>query len=197
MADYNREDHYYKKAKAEGYRSRAAYKLLEIQKKYAFIKPGFKVVDLGAWPGGWMQVASELVGRSGKVVGIDLVPIEEFGQENVKCITGNVCEEQVVKDALAFANGKFDVVLSDMSPKLSGIKEADRAGAVACAELAFWVSEQVLSVGGTLIFKAFKSNEAEEFIRGIRKRFQKLQRIGLDATRKTSNEFYVIGFGFA
>lgn len=191
---YDRKDHFYNLAKSEGFRSRASFKLKELNKKYGLLKPGFKVADLGAWPGGWMQVASQAVGRRGLVVGIDLVEIEDFGQDNVKCITGDVRDDEVIAKAKEMAGGAFDLILSDMSPKLSGIKEVDRYGAVGCAELALWASSQLLKEGGSIVIKVFKSNETEEFIRELRKHFKKVVRSELDSTRKTSNEFYVIGF---
>lgn len=191
---YDRKDHYYNLAKEQGFRSRAAFKLKELNTKYKLIRPGYKVVDLGAWPGGWMQVAAKAVGSRGLVVGIDLVEIEDFGENSVRCITGDVREDSVIQQAKDFAPDGFDLVLSDMSPKLSGIKEVDRYGAVGCAELALWASQQLLRPGGTIVIKVFKSNETEQFIKELRKSFSKVVRSELDSTRKTSNEFYVIGF---
>lgn len=199
MADYDRKDYFYKQAKSQGYRSRAAFKLKELQKKYSIIKPGFKVVDLGAWPGGWMQVSAEIIGLKGKIVGIDLVEIDDFGNDNVKVVVGDVRDEHSLNQAREFIGGEgscFDVLISDMSPKLSGIKEADRAGSVACAELALWAATQLLKKGGNIVMKVFQCNESQEFIRELRKSFTKIARVELDSTRKTSNEFYVVGFGF-
>ena len=194
---YVRKDRYYKLAKTQGFRSRAAYKLKELNDKYKFIKSSSKVLDLGAWPGGWMQVAGGTIGKDGLIVGIDLVEIEQFQEDTVRIIRGDVCDEAVILEAKSYCPNLYDVVLSDMSPKLSGIKEADRARAVGCAELALWASNQLLKNDGTLVIKVFKSNETDEFVRGeMRKSFVKVTRIELDSTRTTSNEFYVIGFGF-
>lgn len=193
---YNRTDHLYKKAKEEGYRSRAAYKLIELNQRFHALTAGARVLDLGAWPGGWLQVASEVVGTDGIVVGIDLVPIEPLPGKNVHLITGNAADPEIQSRAFALAGGKFNAVLSDMSPKLSGIKEADRAATIGCAELALGIAGQTLELGGTLIIKLFKSNEAEQFVKSIRPMFNKVSRSELDATRKTSNEFYVVGSGF-
>lgn len=194
--NYERKDHLYQRAKDEGYRSRAAYKLMELDKKYHLLRSGSKVLDLGCWPGGWLQVASRRIGKSGVAVGIDLVPVESLDVENVRIICGDAREDTIIEQALSFAPQGFDVVLSDMSPKLSGIKEADRAGTVACAELALWAAGRLLRKGGNFVCKVFKGNETEEFIRAARPKFDKLTRSELDATRKTSNEFYVLGFGF-
>ena len=196
MAEYDRQDHYYKQAKLLGFRSRAAFKLKELNQKHKFIKQGFKIVDLGAWPGGWMQVCAQIIGPKGVVVGIDLAQIDEFQQENVHCIVGDVRDEPNLQTALNLAGSKFDVVLSDMSPKLSGIKESDRYTTVAVAELALWACQPLLKKEGTLVIKMFKGNESEEFIRTMRKSFSKVSKAQLESTRKTSTEFYVIGFGF-
>jgi len=192
---YNRKDRFYHQAKSAGYRSRAAYKLIEIDQKYGLLKPGGKVLDLGSWPGGWVQVAAERVGPAGLVVGIDLVQVEEVGYDNVHLLTGDARDESFIATVLAKAGGPFDVVISDMSPKLTGIKEADQAGTVACAELALWLTGQVVRPGGSFVAKVFKGGDTDAFVKAARPLFNKLARVELDSTRKTSNEFYVIGLG--
>jgi 23S rRNA (uridine2552-2'-O)-methyltransferase len=154
------------------------------------------VVDLGAWPGGWLQVAAQKVGSNGLVVGIDLQKIEDFGAANVKLVCGDARDEENLQEMKNLAGGKFDTALSDMSPKLSGIREVDSAGAVGCAELALYIAEQTLKEGGNLVIKLFKSNESEMFVKSMRPMFNKVKRVELDATRSSSNEFYVIGVGF-
>ncbi len=199
---YNRKDHLYQKAKSEGYRSRAAYKLKELQQKYRFIQPGFSVLDLGCWPGGWLQVAGELVTPSGVAAGVDLQPLEDLAQlQNespaIKFVAGDARDAPVQQQLFAFAGGKFDVVLSDMSPKLSGISEVDRSAAVGLAELALAISKKCLKTGGVLVIKVFKGNETEEFYRKLlQPAFEKTVRVELDATRKTSNEFYLFARNF-
>ena len=194
---YKRKDHFYKRAKEEGHRSRSAYKLLELQKRFGLIKPKNYVLDLGCWPGGWLQVALKTVGNEGRVVGIDLVETEDITDSRLKVICGDVADENSVQQAIDAAGREFDVVLSDMSPKLSGIKEADRARAQHCAELALWVADQSLREGGNLVIKAFKSSEADQFVKSVRARFNKLVRAELKSTRKTSNEFFIVGLGFS
>ena len=189
---YNRKDHFYQKAKEEGFKSRAAFKLIELDKKYHLLVPGYKVADLGAWPGGWLQVASERVGAIGIVVGIDLVKIDDLERSNVKTIQGDVRDEAILKSAQELAGGQFDIVLSDMSPKLTGIPEADSVGAVACAELALYAAKLLLKKQGNLVIKVFKNNETEIFVKTCRPLFNKVVRSELDSTRKTSNEFYLI-----
>ena len=190
---YNRKDHLYQKAKDEGYRSRAAYKLLEIQKAYGVISSGDKVLDVGAWPGGWCQVALELIGASGEVVGIDLVPLDPIPDSRFRSITADA---RTVDELFPPDGPLFDSVISDMSPKLTGIKEADQAGTVACAELALYVATQVLKEKGSFVVKVFKGGDVEGFVKTARPMFNKLVRTELKSTRNTSNEFYIIGLGF-
>lgn len=196
MAEYKRKDHLYNKAKEEGYRSRAAYKLIELASKHRIISPGAKVLDLGAWPGGWLQVASSKVGSRGIVVGIDLVEIEPLPNSNIFTIRGDVRDDSTIEEALSIAGGKFDTIICDMAPKLSGIREVDHPQAAACAELAAYVAEKVLSEGGALATKLFKSAEADEFFRSQRSLYQKCDRVGLKATRGSSNEYYFVGLHY-
>jgi len=192
---YKRKDHLYIKAKAEGYRSRAAFKLLELNKKCKLLKNGMWVLDLGCWPGGWMQVAAGKVMPGGGVVGIDLTEMENLNLAGATTITGDARSEGNIAAAMQQAGGRFDLVLSDMSPKLSGVKSADRAAAQACAELALFVSQRALKPGGNMVIKVFKSQESEQFVKLARPMFNKLMRKELASTRKTSNEFYVVGLG--
>lgn len=193
---YERKDHLYEKAKDTGLRSRAAFKLSEIDKKFKIFKRGFKILDLGAWPGGWLQVAGEAVGSEGLVVGIDLKQIEDLALSNIKVLCGDVREESLIQEALRIAGAQFDVLLSDMSPKLTGVREIDQIACVGCAELALWGASLTLKSGGTFIAKVFKSQETEGFVKSTRPLFNKLVREELDSSRKTSNEFYLIGLGY-
>ncbi len=192
-SEYNRKDHLYHKAKDEGYRSRAAYKLLEIQQSYKAIPQGAHVLDVGAWPGGWTQVALELVGPKGFVTGIDLQALDPLDDPRCKLIAGDARD---LEEILGYPGPCFDSVISDMSPKLTGIKEADQAGTVGCAELALYVAQQLLKKDGSFIVKVFKGGEVEGFVKSARPMFNKLIRSELKSTRATSNEFYVIGLGF-
>lgn len=193
---YNRKDHLYNQAKGQGYRSRAAYKLIEVDQKYHLLKKGYKVLDLGAWPGGWLQVCAQGVGSSGLVVGIDLEQIEAFREPNIKVLTGDVSSDSVIAEALEIAHSRFDLLLSDLSPKLTGIRELDQANVMRCAETAYSVAERTLKPGGNFVVKVFKHQDIEEFVRRIRAVFNKLIRTELDASRSSSNEFYVVGLDF-
>lgn len=192
--NYDRKDYLHQRAKEEGYRSRAAYKLIELNKKYRFLLPGNKVLDLGCWPGGWMQVASAAVGERGRVVGVDLVEPEPLNLGNATFIQGDMLDSETVQKAISAAGGSFDVVLSDMSPKLSGIPEVDRNGVVHLAQAALEVARSTLSRKGTFVAKLFKGNETEQFVKSVRPLFNKVLRCELDATRKSSNEYYLIAF---
>ncbi len=193
---YERKDHFYKKAKSEGVRSRAHFKLEELDKKYHLIKSGDYVLDLGAWPGGWLEYISRRVGEKGLGVGIDLAAIEGFSGTNIKVITGDVRDEECLRTAMAFAPHGFNAVLSDLSPKLSGIKEADRAAAAGLAETALWIAGQCLREGGSFVAKVFMSAEAQQFVQQVRSMFNVCKREELQSSRKTSTEFYVVGVGF-
>lgn len=193
MSEYNRKDHLYQKAKEEGYRSRAAYKLIEVQDAYKIIKSGNSVLDVGAWPGGWTQVALNYVGESGSVTAIDLQALDPIDDPRCKLIAGDARD---LEQILGTSEPSFDVVVSDMSAKLTGIKEADQAAAVGCAELALYVAQQNLKQGGNFLVKVFKGGDVEGFVKSTRPMFNKLLRSELKSSRNTSNEFYVIGLGF-
>ncbi len=192
-SQYNRKDHLYQKAKEEGYRSRAAYKLIELQQSHKLIHTGDHVLDVGAWPGGWTQVALEFVGPTGTVTGIDLVEMEPINDPRCTLITGDARD---LSSYLESPEMRFDVVMSDMSHKLTGIKEADQAAIVGIAELARYVAQENLKKGGNFVVKVFKGNEVEGFVKSTRPMFNKVLRSELKSTRNTSNEFYVIGLGF-
>jgi 23S rRNA (uridine2552-2'-O)-methyltransferase len=199
---YNRKDHLYQRAKEQGYRSRAAFKLKELQAAHRLIPKGGSVLDVGAWPGGWCQVALECIGPldrdgqskggPGEVWGIDLQEIEPLADPRCHLITGDARDLGLLlpRDGM-----KFDAVISDMSPKLTGIREVDQAATVGCAELALWVARSYLKVGGNFVAKVFKGNETEIFVRSLRPFFNRVVRSELDSTRGTSNEFYVVGLG--
>ena len=193
---YQRKDAFYKKAKAAGYRSRAAYKLLERNRAWRFVRRGDRVIDLGAWPGGWLQVASAAVGPSGRVVGIDLVRPDPLPEANVHLIHGDANDPSRQREMLDVLGGPADVVLSDMAPKLSGVRETDEARAAELSRLALHSCAKLLEPGGTLFLKTFMNAERQAFVAELRAAFEKVQNTRPEATRKGSAEIYVLAGGY-
>jgi 23S rRNA (uridine2552-2'-O)-methyltransferase len=193
---YNPHDRYYKKAKHEGYRSRAAYKLLELQQRYRLLRPGDKVVDLGAAPGGWLQVAAKVVGQKGKVIGIDLQQMRPFSDGQIVLVHGDISAGEIQSKIAELLGGTADTVISDMAPKLSGIRDADIARAVELNRLALAVAVRLLRPGGSLLIKSFMSNELQQLTAELKKEFSDVQRTKPEATRQGSSEFYFVAKGF-
>ncbi len=192
---YQRKDAFYARAKGAGYRSRAAYKLVELARRYQLIRRGDHVVDLGAWPGGWLQVAAELTGAQGRVVGVDLQPIQSLPPP-VTTIVGDAGEAAVQAAVRERCGGRVDVVLSDMAPKLSGVRDRDIAQSVALAEAALATAEQLLGAGGRLLIKLFTAPEADAVVAAARRRFQSVKLTRPEATRKGSAEMYLVCTAF-
>ncbi|MGE4089899.1 MAG: RlmE family RNA methyltransferase [Candidatus Binatia bacterium] len=193
---YDRKDSFYKKAKQEGYRSRAAYKLLELHKEFRLFKPGDRVVDLGAWPGGWTQVAAPFVGKQGRVVGIDLMAIDPLPVANVTFLQGDTTDPAQQEQILTLLEGKADLILSDMAPKLSGIRETDEARAMELVHAAFACAQTLLRPGGALLLKVFMGPDYKRFLAELRIRFATVKATRPEATRKGSAETYVYATGF-
>jgi len=193
---YNPRDSYYKKARQEGYRSRAAYKLLELQQRYRLLKPGDAVVDLGAAPGGWLQVAAKIVGQNGKIIGVDLQTIESFRERNIILLQGDMASAEIQAQIKARLNGPVDCVLSDLAPKLSGIRDADMARCLELNQAALNVAVQLLRPSGSLLIKSFISEDLQSFTAELKKYFSAVQRTKPDATRQGSSEFYFYAKGF-
>ncbi len=189
-------DVYVQRAKSEGYRSRAAYKLLEIAARDKLLKPGMVVVDLGAAPGGWSQVARTQVEARGLVFALDLLAMEPL--PGITFLQGDFREDAVV-DALAglLAGRKIDLVLSDMSPNISGIVMSDQARAMYLAELALDFAAKHLKHGGNLLVKVFQGSGFEEFLRQMRAQFRSVVTRKPEASRGRSSELYLLGKGHA
>ena len=184
-------DEFVKKAQKEGYRSRAVYKLLEIVEKKAIIRNGDKVLDLGAAPGGWSQVAAKLVGSQGKVVASDILPIELI--DGVDFLQGDFTEQSVYDDLLVMTDGaKVDVVLSDMAPNMSGQLSVDQPKSMYLAELAIEMAIKTLNPGGSFVVKVFQGDGFDVFVQNAKKAFKKVSVIKPKASRPRSKEVYLL-----
>jgi 23S rRNA (uridine2552-2'-O)-methyltransferase len=188
--NYKLRDTYYKKAKQQGYRSRAAYKLLELQERFRIFKAGQLVVDLGAAPGGWIQVAAKLVGPSGKVVGVDLQAIEPFHQKNIISVQGDITTPETEQRIMEYLGRPADSVISDVAPKLTGIRDTDEARSLELNRTALEVAKRLLRAGGSFLIKSFVSEELGIFCAELEKQFRSVQRTRPDASRKGSSEIY-------
>lgn len=194
---YNRHDSFYKRAKQDGFRSRAAYKLLELQQRYRLLRAGDAVVDLGAAPGGWLQVVSRIVGPKGKIVGVDLQAIQPLHERNVILLQGDMTSADIQKKIKDLLAGPADCVLSDLAPKLSGIRDADTARCLELNQIALRTAVELLRPGGSLLIKSFISDELHRFTAEIKKHFSDVQRTKPEATRQGSSEFYFVATRFA
>ena len=184
-------DVYVQRAKAEGYRSRAVFKLMEINERDRLLKPGMTVVDLGAAPGGWSQYAARAVGRSGRVIALDILAIDPLS--NVEIIQGDFREEPVLHELIARVGERgADLVLSDMAPNTSGIDAVDQPRAMYLAELALDLAGQVLKPGGSLLVKLFQGVGFDEFVRECRRRFGRVVTRKPKASRARSREVYLL-----
>ena len=191
-----KKDFFHKKAKIEGYRSRAAYKLLQANQSHHFIKQGDYVIDLGCAPGGWLQVTSKLVGLKGKVLGVDLKPIKPLNLPNVQFLVGDVSNKEPPKKILDLMGGKVDVVLSDLSPKISGVWELDHARQIDLANSALNIAKLTLKKGGFFFVKVFDGPYLKEFIDKMKKDFFEVKILKPKASRPESAELYLLGKKF-
>jgi 23S rRNA (uridine2552-2'-O)-methyltransferase len=189
-----RKDHYYNKAKQEGYRTRSAYKLKQLDEDAGLFGPGNTVVDLGAAPGGWLQVAAERVGSDGLVVGVDLQRIRDLDAENVETIRGDMTDEDT-KDRLRDRIGEegADVVISDMAPNMTGEYSLDHARSIYLARQAFEVALELLPAGGDFAVKVFDGPDLADFRSDVEQEFQYVRSIRPDASRDESSEQYLVG----
>ena len=189
------DDHYVKQSQKDGWRSRASYKLLEIQEKDHIFRPGSKVVDLGAAPGGWSQVAVQLVGEQGRVVASDILPMDAIA--GVDFVQGDFTEESVLEQILATIGvDKVDLVISDMAPNMSGALSVDQPNAMYLVELALDLSRQVLRKGGVFLTKVFQGEGFDEYLKDMKTSFAKVQTRKPQASRTRSREVYLLASGF-
>jgi len=184
-------EHYYKEAKKTGYRARSAFKLKQINKKFNIIKKNDYVVDLGAAPGGWSQVAKEIIGENGKLLGIDLLSIKPM--DDVVFLKADMTDDKTIeKIKKLFEDEKVDVVISDMSPDISGNYSIDQARSIYLCRQAFKTAETLLKPGGNFVCKAFEGEDLKDFIEELRGKFKILKLYHPKASRKSSSEVYII-----
>ena len=191
----HREDPYVQQAQREGYRSRACYKLLELQERDKLIRPGMTVLDLGSAPGGWSQVAVALVGHSGRVIASDILPMDTIA--GVEFIQGDFTEEEVFEQLLAaLAGTPVDLVISDMAPNMSGLNAVDQPRSIYLVELALDMARRVLAPGGAFVSKVFQGEGFDELYRDTRESFDRVLTRKPKASRPRSREVYVVARGF-
>lgn len=188
------DDHFVKLAHKEGYRSRAAYKLLEVNDKYKIIKPGMTVVDLGAAPGSWSQIAGKIVGSKGLVVASDILPMDALSDVNF--LQGDFREQEVFDELLKILDGRtVDVVISDMAPNTSGNTAVDQPRMIYLCELALDFSKRVLGPKGQFLVKVFQGEGFDEYRKSIVDTFEVLKTVKPQASRPRSKEVYLLGQG--
>ncbi|MDT8449907.1 MAG: RlmE family RNA methyltransferase [Wenzhouxiangellaceae bacterium] len=183
-------DPYVKRARAEGYRARAAFKLIELDRRDRFLRPGQRVVDLGAAPGSWSQVARERVGKSGRVVALDILEMDPL--PGVEFIRGDFREHEVLERLEALVGERVDLVLSDMAPNISGIAASDQARSMDLAELALDFADQRLEPDGRFVVKLFQGEGFDPFVRAARERFARVKLRKPEASRSESREIYLL-----
>jgi 23S rRNA (uridine2552-2'-O)-methyltransferase len=186
-----KKEHFYKEAKRAGYRARSAFKLMQIQDKFKILKEGDIVIDLGAAPGGWSQVAKEIVGENGTVIGIDLSPIKPIS--GIIFLQGDMTQKTSLLEILKLIDQeKADVVLSDMSPDISGNYSVDHAQSIYLSEKALSTAVSILKQNGNFVCKVFGGEDLQNFILQVKDRFQTVKEYCPDASRKSSSEVYII-----
>lgn len=188
-------DPYVKKAQLDGYRSRASYKLIEINEKDKLYRPGSVVIDLGSAPGGWSQIVAPVVGDNGRVIASDILHMD--GLEDVTFIQGDFTEESVYNEILDALNGQpVDTVISDMAPNLSGVNATDQYASMYLVELALDMARNVLKPGGSFCAKVFQGVGYDEYLKDVRSSFSKVVVRKPAASRPRSREVYLVAKGF-
>jgi 23S rRNA (uridine2552-2'-O)-methyltransferase len=188
-------DPYVKKAQLEGYRSRSAYKLIELNEKDRLIKPNMFMLDLGSAPGGWSQVASKLVGRNGRVLATDILPMEPI--KNVDFVQGDFTDEAVLATLMEKLGGeKFDLIISDIAPNITGIDSADQASSMHFLELALDTVQKTLKPGASFVAKMFQGSGSDQYLKELRMSFEKVLTRKPGASRAESREVFIVAKGF-
>ncbi|MFM7707763.1 MAG: RlmE family RNA methyltransferase [Gammaproteobacteria bacterium] len=188
-------DPFVKQAQIDGYRSRSAYKLIELDERDRLMRPGMKVLDLGSAPGGWSQVAAKAVGAKGRVLATDILPMDPI--RNVDFIQGDFTSDTVVEQIKTWlGDGKFDLVISDIAPNLSGIDSADQARSIYFLELALDTVRLMLKPGANFVAKMFQGQGSDEYVKELRQHFGKISIRKPKASRPESREVYIVAKEF-
>jgi len=188
-------DPFVKQAQIDGYRSRSAYKLIELDERDRLMRPGMKVLDLGSAPGGWSQVAAKAVGAKGRVLATDILPMDPI--RNVDFIQGDFTSDTVVEQIKTWlGDGKFDLIISDIAPNLSGIDSADQARSIYFLELALDTVRLMLKPGANFVAKMFQGQGSDEYVKELRKHFGKISIRKPKASRPESREVYIVAKEF-
>ena len=193
---YERKDAWYRKAKKEGYRSRAAYKLTEIAAAEKLLRPGDFVIDAGAAPGGWSQVLVDLVGKGGKVAAVDILPMDPLPAENFRFFQDDLTLPSLPARLVAWLGRGADAVVSDAAPNTTGSAFTDQARSAELVRLVQSLARKTLKDGGTLLAKIFGGADADAVFRELRAEYESVRRIRPGATRKESFELYLLATGF-
>jgi 23S rRNA (uridine2552-2'-O)-methyltransferase len=191
---YERKDAHYRRAKAAGYRARSAFKLAELDDRFRLLKPGDRVLDLGCWPGAWMQVALERVGPQGRVVGVDLVAPDPL--PGARAVVGDVRDPATLAALQEALGGAATVVLCDIAPKLTGIRETDEARAGDLVASVLDSLPNLIAPGGRFLVKLFMSPDHPAVLARLRSLFRDVRTTKPESSRKASSEIYAVGTGF-
>jgi 23S rRNA (uridine2552-2'-O)-methyltransferase len=193
---YERHDAHFRRARAAGYRARSAYKLIELDDRFRILRTGDRVADLGAWPGAWLQVAAERVGPAGRVVGIDLSAVTPLGAPHVAVLVGDVRDPDAIAAVVAALGGPAGVLLSDLAPKLTGIRDTDEARVTELAGAALDAAPRLLRPGGQMLMKLFMNSDFPALIARMRTTFAQVKTTKPEAIRRGSSEVYAAGLGY-
>lgn len=194
MKRYQSKDKYFEEAKKKGYRARSVFKLEEIQNRFQFMKSGDKVLDLGAAPGSFLKYISEIIGEEGYVVGVDLQEISPFDEANIHTLVADVMDEEDLDSKFSEIGAEvFDVVVSDMAPKTTGIKFMDGGKSMELNQRVIQIAEKYLKIGGHVVLKLLPGVNEGELMKPMKKIFKKVRHMRPKAVRKSSGEFYLVG----
>ncbi|HUS79606.1 MAG TPA: RlmE family RNA methyltransferase [Patescibacteria group bacterium] len=185
-------DVYHRMAKEQGYRSRATYKLKQLDDRFQIFRGALFVLDVGAAPGGWLQLASESIQNGGLILGVDLEEIEDLGLENVKTIVGDILDENTFERIKRFFPGKIDLILSDLAPNVSGVWDMDHYRQIDLAKMALDIAKRILRRKGWFVSKVFQGSEYEAYLSEVKEAFSLVRIVKPKASRKGSAEIYVV-----